>query len=147
MLLRYRYKDIITNDIIYVSSFTAPSNINIKPNSLTIVGREESTATNITTVEVLLTESLWVDIAPLNLGTYKIKISKKISQDGAPTALFNIAKTVNMDFALINDIINIASNDNEVLEVQWNPGEIVKIRKYNLTPSNTYDGIYNVIIY
>ena len=160
MLLRFRYKDFVTNQIEYVESFTPPTlslggNI-IKPNTLTVVPLDTSTANTatLTSIDVTLTGNAEAVIAPLSIGSYRVKVNKKPAQGGAPTAQFDIAKTFISETAQINDIINIESdaptaNQKEFLKLFWRAGESLKLVKNNPinSPSiNTYNGVYNVVI-
>lgn len=151
MLLRYRYRNYITNDIIFVDSFTQPVDPNLKPNSLVIVNKTESNNTN-TSVDVNISNNAYSIIVPnLQLGTYTVKISKKVEQVGAPSALFQVTKVDHLEVALVHTLISseTSGSNPEYFELNWFAGEDLKIRKYNNLSMNnitTYDGIYTVSI-
>lgn len=153
MLLRYRYKDYITNQIVFEDSFTEPTNPNIKPDSLVIVSKATSNTNTNTSVDVNIIGRSYSNITPNNfqLGSYTVKISKKIEQIGSPSAVFQVSKVDHADIALVHRIISSQSNGGnpEYFELIWLSNEGLKIRKDNPINSiiNTYDGIYNVVIY
>lgn len=146
MLLRYRYRLASTNEISYVESFTPPIT-DIKPNSLTIVGKLENNTVNTISVDVDLLSNTEAFIGPLSIGSYTIKVNKKIPLDGAPTALFHVAKYDMSSPAQINDMLNLTSSDDQILTLNWLGGELLlRLRKYKIPSSSMYDGIYSVVI-
>jgi hypothetical protein len=145
MLLRYRYKHSITNEILYEESFTPPV-INVKPNSLTVVGQAVSSGSATTVVEINLIGNTNTVVGPLALGTYSVKVNKKVPVNGAPTAKFEISKIDATEPAQVHDIINISSNVGETLIALWNTDGNLYIQKFSGIANNTYNGLYTVKI-
>lgn len=93
-----------------------------------------------TSINVILNSTNYTDIITSTQGVFNINVKNSVS--GGPCAVFIISKnSSSANFNMTRVVSSAGTTTEERLEVRWDPGEFIKLRK----TGNNYDGVYNIV--